>query len=78
MYKRQVYQRLILDQGYWPDSLLTPPSDEALRQDVQYTLDFGYNGARKHQKLEDPRYYYWADKMGLLVWGCLLYTSRCV
>lgn len=66
---RPVYQRLILDQGYWPDSLLTPPSDEALRQDVQYTLDFGYNGARKHQKLEDPRYYYWADKMGLLVWG---------
>lgn len=64
-----LYQRLVLDQGYWPESLLTPPSDEAIRQDIQYTLDFGYNGARKHQKLEDPRYYYWADKMGLLVWG---------
>ena len=64
-----IYQKLILDQGYWPDSLITPPSDEAIRLDLQYTLDFGYNGARKHQKLEDPRYYYWADKMGVLVWG---------
>jgi beta-galactosidase/beta-glucuronidase len=64
-----IYQRLILDQGYWPDSLITPPSDEAIRQDIEYTLQLGYNGARKHQKVEDPRYYYWADKMGLLVWG---------
>lgn len=64
-----IYQRLILDQGYWPDSLITPPSDEAIRLDLQYTLDFGYNGARKHQKMEDPRYYYWADRMGVLVWG---------
>ncbi len=64
-----IYQKLILDQGYWPDSLITPPSDEAIRLDLQYTLDFGYNGARKHQKLEDPRYYYWADRMGVLVWG---------
>lgn len=63
------YQRLVLDQGYWPDSLITPPSDEAIRADIRHTLDFGYNGARKHQKLEDPRYYYWADRMGLLVWG---------
>ena len=64
-----LYQRLILDQGYWPDSLITPPSDEAIQEDIRLTLAFGYNGARKHQKLEDPRYYYWADKMGLLVWG---------
>jgi len=64
-----LYQKLILDQGYWPESNITPPSDEAIRLDLQYTLDFGYNGARKHQKLEDPRYYYWADKMGVLVWG---------
>lgn len=64
-----IYQRLVLDQGYWPDSLITPPSDEAIRSDLRYTLDFGYNGARKHQKMEDPRYYYWADKMGVLVWG---------
>lgn len=64
-----LYQRLILDQGYWPDSNITPPSDEAIRTDLQYALDFGYNGIRKHQKLEDPRFYYWADKMGVLVWG---------
>lgn len=63
------YQRLVLDQGYWPDSLLTPPSDEAIRRDVELTKQLGYNGARKHQKVEDPRYYYWADKLGLLVWG---------
>jgi len=66
---RKFYQRLILDQGYWPETLLTPPSDEAIRADLQWTIDFGYNGARKHQKIEDPRYYYWADKMGVLVWG---------
>lgn len=66
---RMLYQRLILDQGYWPDTLLTPPSDEAIQEDLRWTLAFGYNGARKHQKIEDPRYYYWADKMGVLVWG---------
>lgn len=66
---RRLYQRLILDQGYWPDTLITPPSDEAIRQDLEWTLRFGYNGARKHQKIEDPRYYYWADKLGVLVWG---------
>ena len=64
-----VYQRLVLDQGYWPDSLITPPSDSAIQEDIRLTKVLGYNGARKHQKLEDPRYYYWADRMGLLVWG---------
>lgn len=64
-----LFQRLILDQGYWPDGLLTAPSDDALRRDVELTLAMGYNGARKHQKFEDPRYLYWADKLGLLVWG---------
>ena len=64
-----IYQRLVLDQGYWPKSLLTPPSDDAIREDIEWTKRFGYNGARKHQKIEDPRYYYWADKLGLLVWG---------
>lgn len=63
-----LYQRLVLDQGYWPESLITPPSDDAIRADIEWTKKFGYNGARKHQKLEDPRYYYWADKLGLLVW----------
>ena len=64
-----LYQKLILDQGYWPDGLLTAPSDDALRKDVELTRAMGYNGARKHQKFEDPRYLYWADKLGLLVWG---------
>ena len=64
-----MYQRLVLDQGYWPESLLTPPSDDAIRADIEWTKKLGYNGARKHQKIEDPRYYYWADKLGLLVWG---------
>lgn len=62
-------QRLVLDQGYWPDGLLTAPSDDALRRDVELTLAMGFNGARKHQKFEDPRYLYWADRLGLLVWG---------
>lgn len=66
---RPLYQRLVLDQGYWPDSLITPPSDEAIRVDIEWAKKLGYNGARKHQKLEDPRYYYWADQLGLLVWG---------
>ena len=65
----RIYQRLILDQGYWPDTMITPPSDEAIREDLEWTKKFGFNGARKHQKIEDPRYYYWADKMGVLVWG---------
>ncbi|NLW19770.1 MAG: glycoside hydrolase family 2 [Clostridiales bacterium] len=64
-----IYQRLILDQGYWPDTLLTPPDGEALKRDVELTLAFGFNGARKHQKIEDPRYYYWCDRLGLLCWG---------
>lgn len=62
-------QKLVLDQGYWPDSLLTPPDDGAIRFDIEMTKKFGFNGARKHQKIEDPRYYYWADRMGILVWG---------
>ena len=64
-----LYQRLVLDQGYWPDSLMTPPSNEAIKKDVELTKAMGFNGARKHQKIDDPRYYYWADKLGLLVWG---------
>ena len=66
---KRIYQRLILDQGYWPDTMITPPSDEAIRADLEWTKKLGFNGARKHQKIEDPRYYYWADKMGVLVWG---------
>jgi beta-galactosidase/beta-glucuronidase len=60
--------RMVLDQGYWPDTLLTAPSDEALKKDVELAKAMGFNGVRKHQKIEDPRYLYWADKLGLLVW----------
>jgi beta-galactosidase/beta-glucuronidase len=63
------YLRMVLDQGYWPQSYLTAPSDEALRQDVEWARRFGFNGARKHQKVEDPRWYYWCDRLGLLVWA---------
>jgi beta-galactosidase/beta-glucuronidase len=63
------YLRMVLDQGYWPQSNLTPPSDEAIQYDIKMTKAFGLNGARKHQKVEDPRWLYWADKLGLLVWG---------
>ena len=60
--------RLVLDQGYWPESLMAAPSDEALRRDVELAQAMGFNGVRKHQKIEDPRYLYWADRLGLLVW----------
>lgn len=63
------YMKLVLDQGYWEESILTPPDDEAIQKDIEMTKKYGFNGARKHQKIEDPRYYFWADKMGLLVWG---------
>ncbi|HXH06679.1 MAG TPA: glycoside hydrolase family 2 TIM barrel-domain containing protein [Vicinamibacterales bacterium] len=62
-----IYLRFVLDQGYWPESGLTPPSDEAIQYDIRMTKDMGFNGARKHQKVEDPRYLYWADRLGLLV-----------
>ena len=65
---KPLYQRLILDQGYWKDSGLTPPSIEAIKRDVQLTKEMGFNGARKHQKFEDPYYYYYADEIGLLTW----------
>jgi beta-galactosidase/beta-glucuronidase len=63
------FLRLVLDQGYWPDSLLTPPSDEAIQFDIKTSKAMGFNGARKHQKVEDPRWLYWADKLGYFVWG---------
>ena len=61
------FLKLVLDQGYWPESILTPPSDDAIQYDIRMTKEMGFNGARKHQKLEDPRFLYWADKMGFLV-----------
>ena len=65
---RPLYQKLILDQGYWKGSGLTPPSVEALRKDIELCKAMGFNGARKHQKLEDPYWYYLADEMGFLTW----------
>lgn len=61
-------QRLLLDQGYWPDSLLAPPSEEALLVDLAFVKDAGFDGVRKHQKVEDPRFLWHADRLGVLVW----------
>ncbi len=65
---KPLYQRLILDQGYWKNSGLTPPSIEDIKRDITLTKEMGFNGARKHQKFEDPYYYYYADELGLLTW----------
>lgn len=65
----QYYLRTVLDQGYWTEGIYRPADDDGFRLDVQLTKELGFNGARKHQKIEDPKYYYWADKLGLLVWG---------
>jgi beta-galactosidase/beta-glucuronidase len=62
-----IFLRTVLDQGYWPGSNLTAPDDEALKADVRLAKELGFNGVRKHQKVEDPRYLYWADKLGLMV-----------
>lgn len=66
---RPYYLRLLLDQGYWPDTFMTPPSAEALIKDIKLVKEAGFNGVRKHQKVEDPDFFYWADVMGLVVWA---------
>jgi hypothetical protein len=66
---KPVFQRLILDQGFYPEGLWTAPSDEALKKDIEMCMACGYNGARLHQKVFEPRFLYWADKLGYLVWG---------
>lgn len=63
------YQRLVLDQGFYPDGIWTAPSDEALKKDIQLSMEAGFNGARLHQKVFEERFYYWADKLGYLTWG---------
>ncbi|MFG6459958.1 sugar-binding domain-containing protein [Roseateles sp. DXS20W] len=65
---RFVFQFGPLDQGFWPDGLYTAPTDEALKFDLQATKDLGFNMVRKHIKVEPARWFYWADKLGLLVW----------
>lgn len=64
-----VYLRLVLDQGFYPDGIWTAPSDEALKHDIELSMNAGFNGARLHQKVFEPRFHYWADKLGYLTWG---------
>ena len=64
-----VYLRLVLDQGFYPDGVWTAPSDEALKHDIELSMAAGFNGARLHQKVFEPRFHYWADKLGYLTWG---------
>ena len=65
---KPLYQKLILDQGYWPNTGLTPPSIYDLKKDIELSKAMGFNGARKHQKFEDPYYYWYADELGFLTW----------
>ena len=66
---KSVFQRLVLDQGYYRDGIYTAPSDEALRRDIELSLAAGFNGARLHQKVFEPRFLYHCDRMGYIVWG---------
>ena len=63
------FQRLVLDQGFYPDGIWTAPSDEALRRDIEMSMAAGFNGARLHQKEFEERFFYWADKLGYLTWA---------
>lgn len=66
---RPLYQRLVLDQGFYPDGIWTAPDDAALKRDIELSLQAGFNGARLHQKVFEERFHYWADKLGYLTWG---------
>ena len=66
---RPVFQRLVLDQGYYPDGIMTAPNDEALRRDIELSKEAGFNGARLHQKVFEERFLYHADRLGYLIWG---------
>ncbi len=63
------FQALVLDQGYWPETLMTPPDSHALKRDIELSKAMGFNGCRRHQKVEDPLFMYWADKLGFLCWS---------
>jgi len=79
---KPVFLRLVLDQGYWPDGIYTAPSDAELKADIERSMAVGFNGARLHQKVFEPRTLYWADKLGYLVWaefpdwGCSVRSHR--
>jgi beta-galactosidase/beta-glucuronidase len=79
---RPLVLRMVLDQGYWPETGMTAPSDDALRRDVELAKAMGFNCVRKHQKIESARYLYWADRLGLLVWeempSAYRFTARAV
>jgi beta-galactosidase/beta-glucuronidase len=64
-----IYQRLVLDQGFYPDGIWTAPNDEALKNDIVLSMKAGFNGARLHQKVFEERFHYWADKLGYITWG---------
>ena len=66
---RSVFGRWVLDQGFYPDGIYTAPTDEALKKDILLSMELGFNGARLHQKIFEPRFLYWADVLGYLVWG---------
>lgn len=66
---RPAYLRSVLSQGYWPESHLAAPSADALRREAELIKELGFNAARVHQKFEDPRFLYWADRLGILVWA---------
>lgn len=66
---RSVFQRLVLDQGYYPDGVYTAPDDAALKRDIELSMACGFNGARLHQKVFEPRFLYHCDRAGYLVWG---------
>ena len=66
---RKVFGRWVLDQGFYPDGIYTAPTDEALKNDIIYSMQLGFNGARLHEKIFEPRFLYWADKLGYMVWG---------
>jgi hypothetical protein len=65
---KPVFQSGPLDQGFWPDGLYTAPTDEALKYDIEMTKKLGFNMTRKHVKVEPARWYYWCDRLGLMVW----------
>ncbi|HEY9757879.1 MAG TPA: sugar-binding domain-containing protein [Oculatellaceae cyanobacterium] len=74
--------RLVLDQGYWLDSGMTPPNDEAIVRDIKLIKAAGFNGVRLHNKIEDPRFLYWADRLGIFVWeelpSAFLFSEKAV
>ena len=80
--EKEIYLKLILDQGYWKSSHLTPPNEEAIIKDIDIALEYGYNGIRKHQKVEDERFLYWCDVKGVLVWSemanCYVFNDKSI